>query len=162
MAENADISHLHYHFGHFVTPYRHVRITKTSLCWRGGSKDWFGGQYVKTCICGRTKIIWNTHRVGVTADNIVRYTASSLTVLRHSLPIQIGKEALAARAFRKFNVIVGLLSFWHRFWLVPSPCSGSHICSWETLIMCFIVACRNCSKKKRNRMLWDFSNNILI
>ena len=29
--------------------------------------------------------MWNTHRVGVTADNIVRYTASSLTVLRHSL-----------------------------------------------------------------------------
>ena len=40
---------------------------------------------MKTCICGRTKIMWNTHRVGVTADNIVRYTASSLTVLRHSL-----------------------------------------------------------------------------
>ena len=29
--------------------------------------------------------MWNTHRVGVTADNIVRYTASSLTVLQHSL-----------------------------------------------------------------------------
>ena len=29
--------------------------------------------------------MWNTHRVGVTADNIVRYKASSLTVLRHSL-----------------------------------------------------------------------------
>ena len=29
--------------------------------------------------------MWNTHRVGVTADNIVRYTASILTVLRHSL-----------------------------------------------------------------------------
>ena len=28
--------------------------------------------------------MWNTHRVGVTADNIVRYKASSLTVLRHS------------------------------------------------------------------------------
>ena len=40
---------------------------------------------MKTCICGRTKIMWNTHRVGVTADNIVRYKASSLTVLRHSL-----------------------------------------------------------------------------
>ena len=40
---------------------------------------------MKTCICGRTKIMWNTHRVGVTADNIVRYTASSLTVLQHSL-----------------------------------------------------------------------------
>ena len=40
---------------------------------------------MKKCVCGRTKIMWNTHRVGVTADNIVRYTASSLTVLRHSL-----------------------------------------------------------------------------
>ena len=28
----------------------------------------------------------NTHRVGVIVDNIVRYTASSLTVLQHSLP----------------------------------------------------------------------------
>ena len=36
---------------------------------------------MKTCICGRTEIMWNTHRVGVTADNIARYTASSLTVL---------------------------------------------------------------------------------
>ena len=35
---------------------------------------------MKTCTCGRTKIMWNTHRVGVTADNIVRYKASSLTV----------------------------------------------------------------------------------
>ena len=85
MAKNVEISHFHYHFGHFFTPSRHVRITKTSLCQRGGSKDWFSGQYVKTCICGRTKIMWNTHKVGVTADNIVRYTASSLTVLRHSL-----------------------------------------------------------------------------
>ena len=40
---------------------------------------------MKTCICGRTKIMWNTHKVGVTADNIDRYKASSLTVLRHSL-----------------------------------------------------------------------------
>ena len=40
---------------------------------------------MKTCTCGTTKIMWNTHRVGVTADNIVRYKASSLTVLRHSL-----------------------------------------------------------------------------
>ena len=42
---------------------------------------------MKTFICGRTKIrsMWNTHRVGVTADNIVRHKASSLTVLRHSL-----------------------------------------------------------------------------
>ena len=39
---------------------------------------------MKICICGRTEIMWNTHGVGVTADNIVRYTASSLTVLRHS------------------------------------------------------------------------------
>ena len=36
---------------------------------------------MKTFLCGRTKIMWNTHRVGVTADNIVRYKASSLTVL---------------------------------------------------------------------------------
>ena len=28
--------------------------------------------------------MWNTHKVGVTADNIVKYTASSLTVL-HTL-----------------------------------------------------------------------------
>ena len=41
---------------------------------------------MKTCICGRTKIMRNTHRVGVIVDNIVRYTASSLTVLQHSLP----------------------------------------------------------------------------
>ena len=40
---------------------------------------------MKTCICGRTKIMYNTHKVGVTADNIDRYKASSLTVLRHSL-----------------------------------------------------------------------------
>ena len=40
---------------------------------------------MKTCISGRTEIMWNTHRVGVTADNIVRYKASSLTVLPHSL-----------------------------------------------------------------------------
>ena len=40
---------------------------------------------MKTCICGRTEIIWNNHRVGVIADNIVRYTASSLTVVRYSL-----------------------------------------------------------------------------
>ena len=39
---------------------------------------------MKTCICGRTEIMWNTHKVGVTADNIVRYTVSSLTVL-HTL-----------------------------------------------------------------------------
>ena len=39
---------------------------------------------MKTYICGRTEIMWNTHKVGVTADNIVRYTASSLTVL-HTL-----------------------------------------------------------------------------
>ena len=25
---------------------------------------------VKTCICGKTEIMWNTRRVGVTADNI--------------------------------------------------------------------------------------------
>ena len=25
-------NHFHYHFGHFFTPYRHLRITKTSLC----------------------------------------------------------------------------------------------------------------------------------
>ena len=36
---------------------------------------------MKTCICGRTEIMWNIHKVGVTADNIVRYTASSLTAL---------------------------------------------------------------------------------
>ena len=40
-------------------------------------------------MCGRTEIMWNTHRVGVTADNIVRYTVSSLTVLRHSLPLML-------------------------------------------------------------------------
>ena len=39
---------------------------------------------MKTCICGRTEIMWNTHKVGLTADNIVTYTASSLTVL-HTL-----------------------------------------------------------------------------
>ena len=39
---------------------------------------------MKTCICDSTEIMWSTHRVGVTADNIVRYTASSLTVL-HTL-----------------------------------------------------------------------------
>ena len=39
---------------------------------------------MKTCICGRAEIMWNTHKVGVTADNIVRYTVSSLTVL-HTL-----------------------------------------------------------------------------
>ena len=42
---------------------------------------------MKTCVSGRTEIMWNTHRVGVTADNIVRYKASSLTILRHSLPV---------------------------------------------------------------------------
>ena len=31
--------------------------------------------------------MWNTHRVGVTADNMVRYTASSLTVVQYSLII---------------------------------------------------------------------------
>ena len=40
---------------------------------------------MKTCVSGRTEIMWNTHRVGVTADNIVRYKASSLTILLHSL-----------------------------------------------------------------------------
>ena len=40
---------------------------------------------MKICISGKTEIMSNTHRVGVTADNIVRYKASSLTVLRHSL-----------------------------------------------------------------------------
>ena len=42
---------------------------------------------MKTCVSGRTEIMWNTHRVGVTADNIVRYKASSLTILRHSFKI---------------------------------------------------------------------------
>ena len=41
---------------------------------------------MKTCICGRTEIMWNTHKVGVTADNIVRYTVSSLTVLHTLCP----------------------------------------------------------------------------
>ena len=45
---------------------------------------------MKTCVSGRTEIMWNTHRVGVTADNIVRYKASSLTVLRHSLILLVG------------------------------------------------------------------------
>ena len=36
---------------------------------------------MKTYIRGRTEIMWNKHRVGVTADNIVRYKASSLTIL---------------------------------------------------------------------------------
>ena len=40
---------------------------------------------MKTCVSGRTEIMWNTHRVSVTADNIVRYKASSLTILQHSL-----------------------------------------------------------------------------
>ena len=40
---------------------------------------------MKTCICDRTEIMWNTHREGVSTDNIVRYTVSSLTVLQHSL-----------------------------------------------------------------------------
>ena len=40
---------------------------------------------MKTCICDRTEIMWNTERVGVTADNIDRFTASSLTVLWHSV-----------------------------------------------------------------------------
>ena len=42
---------------------------------------------MKTCASGRTEIMWNTHRVGVTADNIVRYKASSLTILQHSFKI---------------------------------------------------------------------------
>ena len=29
--------------------------------------------------------MWKTHRVGMTADNIVRYTASSLIVVKYSL-----------------------------------------------------------------------------
>ena len=53
---------------------------------------------MKTCICGRTKIMWNTHRVGVTADNIVRYRASSLTVLQHSLAV-----ACIPRSSRNFQ-----------------------------------------------------------
>ena len=36
---------------------------------------------MKTCISSIIEIMWNTHRVGVTADDIVRYEASSLTVL---------------------------------------------------------------------------------
>ena len=40
---------------------------------------------MKTYISGRTEIMWNTHRVGVTADNIVSCKVSSLTILRHSL-----------------------------------------------------------------------------
>ena len=39
---------------------------------------------MKTCICGRTEIMWNTYRVGVTADNTVN-RAFSLTVVRYSL-----------------------------------------------------------------------------
>ena len=44
---------------------------------------------MKTCISVRTEIMWNTHKVGVTADSIVRYKASSLTVLQHSLTIAL-------------------------------------------------------------------------
>ena len=40
---------------------------------------------MKKCLCSRTEIMWNTHRVCVTADNIDRYTVSSLTVLGHFL-----------------------------------------------------------------------------
>ena len=37
--------------------------------------------------------MWNTHRVGVTADNIVRYTASSLIVAKYSLwQVQLGSN----------------------------------------------------------------------
>ena len=35
--------------------------------------------------------MWNTHKVGVTADNIVRYTASSLTVLHTLCRRYVGK-----------------------------------------------------------------------
>ena len=47
---------------------------------------------MKTCISDRTEIMWNTHKVGVTADYIVRYKASSLTVLQHSLCQRQGTE----------------------------------------------------------------------
>ena len=50
---------------------------------------------MKTFICGRTEIMWNTHRVGVTADNIVKYKASSLSILRHSLDT----------VFKKFSIV---------------------------------------------------------
>ena len=42
---------------------------------------------MKTCVSGRTEIMWNTHRVGVTADNIARYKLPLLqyynTLWRH-------------------------------------------------------------------------------
>ena len=54
---------------------------------------------MKTCVSGRTEIMWNTHRVGVTADNIVRYKASSLTILLHSLEPSCSRGLMGAHAY---------------------------------------------------------------
>ena len=34
MAKNTDITNFDHHFGHFSTPYRHLIIIKTSLCYK--------------------------------------------------------------------------------------------------------------------------------
>ena len=40
---------------------------------------------MKTCICGRTEMMWNTHKVGVTADNIVNIYSFLSYSTTHSL-----------------------------------------------------------------------------
>ena len=64
---------------------------------------------MKTCVSGRTEIMWNTHRVGVTADNIVKYNASSLSILRHSLDTVFKKFSIVSeerRGTKTFRVLM--------------------------------------------------------
>ena len=70
---------------------------------------------LKHCTCGRNEIMLNTYRVGVTAYNIVKYTAASLTVLQHSLPtcttIGFAPQPIITQAFISNTLLSELI--WH-------------------------------------------------